>query len=267
MISRAPHGLIGVMFGPVDTTETHLAFSGARIHSSNTAEMTAMFEALSFLGPRGPVAHEEQSRILKDSMHAASICLGTIQARTHVLLARACQQSMILAQHKLRLTMQHVFGYGADHALHLAHSDSHLATMLTPAGFIITLTLPCVLMAVTTSVTSWNDCNAFEQMQHHLLNIRISIVFTIEVIVFNVHLTRTSGCSVCSCSQPSSFRLGHCFLEQVMESLSSTVSTVPSFDDYFEHNMWNPVLELLFLGQANGIFGLGQDRTVLSLCS
>ena len=39
------------MFGPVVTTEAHLAFSSARTHSNNTAEMTAMVEALSFLGP------------------------------------------------------------------------------------------------------------------------------------------------------------------------------------------------------------------------
>ena len=49
--------------------------------------------------------------------------LGTIQARTHVQLALACQQSMIRAQHMLRLTMQYVKGHGenlgnecADHA-------------------------------------------------------------------------------------------------------------------------------------------------------
>ena len=50
VISRSPHGRIDVMFGPVVTTEAHLAFSGARTHS-NTAEMTAMIEALSFLWP------------------------------------------------------------------------------------------------------------------------------------------------------------------------------------------------------------------------
>ena len=38
-----------------------------------------------------------------------------------------------------------------------------------------------------------------------------------------------------------------------MDRLSSSASTVPSIDDYFEHNMWNPLLELLFLEQANGI--------------
>ena len=43
-------------------------------------------------------------------MHAAGMCLRTIQARTHVQLALARQQSMIRVQHRLRLTMQHVYG-------------------------------------------------------------------------------------------------------------------------------------------------------------
>ena len=47
--------------------------------------------------------------------------------------------------------------------LHLAHSDSPLATMLPSPGFIITLTLPCALMAVTTSA----------QMQRRLSQNRI----------------------------------------------------------------------------------------------
>ena len=53
------------MFGPVVTTEAHLSFAGAKAHSNNTAEMTAMIEALSFLGPRGPVARDEQSCIFR----------------------------------------------------------------------------------------------------------------------------------------------------------------------------------------------------------
>ena len=36
-----------------------------------------------------------------------------------------------------------------------------------------------------------------------------------------------------------------------MESFSSSVSAVPSFKDDFTHNMWNLLLELLFL---SGIF-------------
>ena len=39
------------MFGPVVTTEAHLAFAGASVHSNNTAEMSAMVVALFFLDP------------------------------------------------------------------------------------------------------------------------------------------------------------------------------------------------------------------------
>ena len=121
-IARSLHGRIDFMFGPVVTTEAHLAFSGARTHSNNTAEMTAMIEALSFLGPHGAVVQDVES-FFYDSEHAAGVCLGTIQARTHVQLALACQRSMICAQFRLRLTMQHVYGHTgnlgnecADHA-------------------------------------------------------------------------------------------------------------------------------------------------------
>ena len=92
-------------------TEARLAFSGARTHSNNTAEMTVMIEALSFLGPRGPVNPDEKSRNYYDSMYVAGICPGTVQARAHVQLALACQQSMIRVQHRLQLTMQHVYGH------------------------------------------------------------------------------------------------------------------------------------------------------------
>ena len=135
-----------VMFGRVVTTEAHLAFTGARTHANNTAEMTAKIEALSFLGPHGPVARDEQSCIYNDSEHAAGVCLGTIQARTHVQLSLACQQSVIRAQHRLQLTMQHVFGHGgnlgnecADHAA--AHgtfgliSSHNVATRWTRHNF------------------------------------------------------------------------------------------------------------------------------------
>ena len=93
------------------------------IKSNNTAEVSAMIEALSFLGPRGPVARDVESCIYYDSKHAAGVCLCTIQACTHVQLALACQRSMPCAQHRLRLTIQHVYGHTrnlgnecADHA-------------------------------------------------------------------------------------------------------------------------------------------------------
>ena len=38
-----------------------------------------------------------------------------------------------------------------------------------------------------------------------------------------------------------------------MVPISSSASTASSIDDSSEHNMWNPLLELLFLKHANGI--------------
>ena len=164
-----PRGRIYVMFGPVITTEAHLAFSGAKIHSNNTAEMTAMIEALSFLGPRGPVTHNEQSCIYYDSMHAAGICLGTVQARTHVQLAPACQQSLIHAQRRLRLTMQHVCGQSgnwcdecADHAAALGTfgliSNHNVATRWTCHNF--------------KASVCFHDCNNISEMLERLQHIR-----------------------------------------------------------------------------------------------
>ena len=107
-VARSHHGRIYVMFGPVVTTEARIAFAGARVHPNSTTERSAIVEAPSFLGPHGPVARDANSCIYYDSKHAAGVCLGTIQARTHVQLALACQQSMLKVQHRSRLTMQHV---------------------------------------------------------------------------------------------------------------------------------------------------------------
>ena len=45
-VARSLHGRIDIMFGSVITTEAPLTFAGARIHFNNTAEMSAMVEAL-----------------------------------------------------------------------------------------------------------------------------------------------------------------------------------------------------------------------------
>ena len=117
------------MFGPVITTEAHPAVSGARTHSNNTAEVSAMIEALSFLGPHGPVVRDANSCTYYDSKHAAGVCLGTIQARTQVQRALACQQSMLCVQHKLRSTMQHVYGHTGNLGNECAGDAAALGTL------------------------------------------------------------------------------------------------------------------------------------------
>ena len=133
---RDPHGRIDVMFGPVVTTEVHLAFCGAITHSINTAEMTVIIEALSFLGPRGPVARDEQSCICYDSQHAVGVSLSAIQVRTHAQgpsgnLGNEC----------------------VDHATALGtfgRTSSHRVSK-----FITILKVPCVLVVATASTRSW----------------------------------------------------------------------------------------------------------------
>ena len=194
VIARSPHGRIDVMFGAVVTTEAHLAFSGARAHSNNTAEMTAMVEALSFLGPHGPVARDEESCVFYDSKHAAGVCLGTIQARTHVQLALACQRSMICAQHRLRLTMQHVYGHTgnlgnecADHAAALGTfglvSSHNVATDWTRNNFDASVCFD----ACNNISEILENCSTLEQTQRRHLKMEVSAVFTIFFCVSHVH--------------------------------------------------------------------------------
>ena len=146
---------------PVISTEAHPAFSGAKVHSSNTAEMPAMMEALYFLGPRGPAAGDVEACIYYDSKHAAGVCLGVTQARTHVQLALACQRAMLCAQLRLRLTMQHVHGHfgnlGNECADDLAHLFKYPATTLPLAGLIKISTHLLVVMDVTTLARFWKD--------------------------------------------------------------------------------------------------------------
>ena len=123
-----------------------------------TREMTAMIVALSFLGPRGPVARDANSYTYFDSKHAAGVCLGTIQARTHVQLALVCQLSMLKVQHRLRLTMQHVYGHtgwGMNVPImppHLGQSASCPVITLLHVRFVITLIPLLVLVLATTLV-------------------------------------------------------------------------------------------------------------------
>ena len=235
------------MLGPVITTEAHLAFSGARTHSNNTAQMTAMIEAMSFLGPHGPVARDVESCIYYDSKHAAGESLGTIQARTHVQLALTCQRSMLCAQHRLRLTMQHVYGHTGKiwimnvltMLLHLVHLASFPATTLPLAGFVITLTHLPVVMVVTASARFWKDCIALEQKQRRYLKMGVSAVF---IIGFFVSLTCTF-CVIGDFALSLLSRAPTLLFRKAMESPTSSLSTSSSFSEvYAQHVESSPGL-------------------------
>ena len=50
------------------------------------------------------------------------------------------------------------------------------------------------------------------------------------------------------------------YLTCIMESPTSCVSTASSFDERLAHNMWNPMMELLFHAQIGGIFEMFVDE-------
>ena len=94
-----------------------------------------MVQALSILGPHGLVARDANS--LFESKHATGVRLGTVQARTHVQLALACQPAVLKVQHRLRFTMHgqtENLGFECpDHAAALGAlghvSSDHLSTL------------------------------------------------------------------------------------------------------------------------------------------
>ena len=49
-----------------------------------------------------------------------------------------------------------------------------------------------------------------------------------------------------------------------MESTTSSVSTASSFGEYFAHNMWNPLLEVLFLEETSGVIVLRVEEIELA---
>ena len=107
-------------------------------------------------------------------MHAAGICLGTIQARTHVQLALACPTVYdSCSDYDLPCSMCMVIvGIWVTNALimllPLAFLGSSLATMSPSVGFDTTLTPLNVSMGATASVKLLNDFSTVEQtLRHH----------------------------------------------------------------------------------------------------
>ena len=139
-----------------------------------------------------------------------------VQARTHVQLALACQHSMIRVQHRLRFTMKHVYGHSGNWGNECADHAAALGTFgLISSHNVATRWIRHIFDASV----CFDGCNNISDILERLQHIRTNATTS--------HQDR---------------------------HLSSSASTVPSIDDHFGQNLWNPLLELLFVGQANGIF-------------
>ena len=132
--------------------------------------------------------------------------------------------------------------------LHLAHLGLHPTTTSSLVGIIIILMQLRVSMAVTTLMRFWNDHNAFGWRLCLFPKLEASIVF---IIGSSVSVMRFTRILIVLCSVALSFfPFECCCFEQAMDRHSSSASTVPSLHGDFEHNIWNPLLNLLFLEQV-----------------
>ena len=127
-----------MILGPVITTEAHLAFAGARVHSNNTAEMSAIVDALSFLWLQGrlPVMH-----VLVFSMIPSCWCLLGHNSCSHARTAGTLLPTVI-AESPAQATIYHAERGGQvdGSALVLDH-DRYQRLEVRPRGVFV----PCAL--------------------------------------------------------------------------------------------------------------------------
>ena len=162
--------------------------------------------------------------------------MSRTQARTHVQLALACEQSLIHAQRRLRHTMQHVYGHSgnlgnkfADHTAALDTfgliSNHNVATRWIHHNFDTSVRFRgCnnISQVLTSRPQDGSYGCFFFKKKKHGSTVFLCIsrgVWSFVSFALNLSL------------------LGSCFLNHVMDSLSSSASTVPSIDDYF--GCWN----------------------------
>ena len=157
---------------PVLTTEAHLAYAGARTHSNNTAEISSMIEALSFLGNSGTLARDARSCFFYGSKRAAGVCFGHNPC-SDVQLGLSYQRLLLKVQLRLRFTMQHVYS----HAETLGNECADRAAALRIFGLVSNQNLSTrwarhslipihALLLATTLVMSWNSYVILEQRRY-----------------------------------------------------------------------------------------------------
>ena len=186
--------------------------------------------ALSLLGPHGPVARDANSCIFHDSKHAAGICLGTIQVRTRVQHALACQQLLLKVQQRLRFTM-------------------HMCTVIQGiwemnVQIMLLRLAPLVWCRVISLSAHWAH-HSFDSASCFASCIGFSMVRT-------PLMHRMWSFSALALVQPLAELCCTC----AMASSYSSVSAASCSDGILAYNIWNPIMGLSFHVQIGGIFVL-----------
>ena len=165
---------------------------------------------------------------------------STIPARTHVPLALACQWSMKCAQHRVRLTLEHVYGPSGNLCNDCADHSAALGTF-GPTSSHNVASSHNVERGLRLQLIRTDAAPPFPEHRSQCC-VSPSVSLCISRAVCVTFLLRYQR----SCSQLFFCACVLCSSQQLMESPSSSVSIVPSFDNYFVHNTWNALLELLF---------------------
>ena len=101
-------------YGPVVTSAAHPAYLGARRHTNNTAELTALAELLRALLSSSPQRAGSRGVVRTDSEYAAACMMGRVTPKTNRQLAERLRSLWQRLRAKHTVTWRHVAGHSGN---------------------------------------------------------------------------------------------------------------------------------------------------------
>ena len=101
-------------YGPVVTSAAHPAYLGARKHTNNTAELTALAELLRALLSSSPQRAGSRGVVRTDSEYAAACMMGRVTPKTNRQLAERLRSLWRRLRAKHTVTWRHVAGHSGN---------------------------------------------------------------------------------------------------------------------------------------------------------
>ena len=101
-------------YGPVVTAAAHPAYLGARKHTNNTAELTALAELLRALLSSSPQRAGSRGVVRTDSEYAAACMMGRVTPKTNRQLAERLRSLWRRLRAKHTVTWRHVAGHSGN---------------------------------------------------------------------------------------------------------------------------------------------------------
>ena len=109
--------------GPILTNDTDQRFLGATKQTNNTAELTAIAEALLWLDQEAPGRRHKTATVYYDSQYAAEIIQSSAEPHQNMELANQCRSiyQRLRAMHHLRRSAANALAYSAmpENAAHM----------------------------------------------------------------------------------------------------------------------------------------------------